>query len=85
MAMFGVWPSYCIVMTSWNYGPNFGAPETAQQSKGIPEGDPPGQSARPIYPVNQAFPSLDHFYRMGGQTSEEGGFSFVYVCIFSWI
>jgi hypothetical protein len=31
-------------MTSWNSGPNFGALETAQQSKGIPEGDLPGQS-----------------------------------------
>jgi hypothetical protein len=37
-------PCYCIVFTSWNSGPNFGALETAQQSKGIPEGDPPGQS-----------------------------------------
>jgi hypothetical protein len=35
-----------------------------------------------IRQVNQAFPLLDHFYRMGGQTSEEGGFSFVYFCIF---
>jgi hypothetical protein len=26
------------------FRPNFGALETAQQSKGIPEGDPPGQS-----------------------------------------
>jgi hypothetical protein len=65
-------------MTSWNSGPNFGAPETAQQSKGIPEGDPPGQSARSIW-----HPLLDHFYRMGGQTSEEGGSSFVYC--FSWL
>jgi hypothetical protein len=31
-------------MTSWNSGPNLGALETAQQSKGIPEGDPLGQS-----------------------------------------
>jgi hypothetical protein len=31
-------------MTSWNSGPNFGALEKAQQSKGIPEGDTPGQS-----------------------------------------
>jgi hypothetical protein len=30
-------------MMSWNSGPNFGALETAQQSKGIPKADPPGQ------------------------------------------
>jgi hypothetical protein len=61
-------------MTSWNSGPNFSALETAQQSKGIPEGDLPGQSGISIM--------LDHFYRMDRQTSEEGGFPFVYYCIF---
>jgi hypothetical protein len=39
---------YFIVMMSWNSGPNFGALETAQQSKGIPEGDLPGQSGTSI-------------------------------------
>jgi hypothetical protein len=63
-----VTPGYCSVMKSWNSGPNFGALETAQQSKRIP---------RAIRPVNQAFPLLDHFYCMGGQNSE-GEFSFVY-------
>jgi hypothetical protein len=66
---YDVTPRYCIVMTSWNSGPNFGALETAQQSKGIPEGDPPGQSG-----ISIVGSFLSH-----GRTDLLGGrFSFVY-------
>jgi hypothetical protein len=44
MTAHDVTPCFWIATTSWNSGPNFGALETAQQSKGIPEGDLPGRS-----------------------------------------
>jgi hypothetical protein len=52
-------------MMSVNSGPNCGTLETAQQTKGIPEGDPPGYF--PGHSGILAFPLLGHFYCMGGQ------------------
>jgi hypothetical protein len=60
---YDVTPCYCIVMMSWNSGPNFGAleVETAQ-----PEGDLPGQSGISIVHVVGSL--LSH-----GRTDLRGG------------
>jgi hypothetical protein len=52
--------------------PNFGALETAQQSKGIPEGDPPGQSG-----ISIAGSFLSH-----GRTDLRGGRIFLRILLY---
>jgi hypothetical protein len=60
-------------MTSWNSGPNLVLQKLLNNQRAFP------RAIRPVYlPVQSGISIVDHFYRMGGETSEEGGFSFVY-------
>jgi hypothetical protein len=62
---------YCIVLTSWNSGSNLVLWKLHKDQRAFP---------RAIRPVN-----LPGQSGMGGQTSEDGGFSFVYFIRISWI